>query len=61
MIVLLRAYSLDGVGSYLTGMTWLMDRAPAFMASSVICRKTGPCAKQWSADLPSLIDSVYPQ
>ena len=49
------------VGGFLNPMTWLMDRAPAFMASTVICRKIGPCAEQWRADLPSLVDSVYPQ
>jgi ubiquinone/menaquinone biosynthesis C-methylase UbiE len=49
------------VGGFLNPMTWLMDRAPAFMASTVICRKIGPCAEQWHADLPSLVDSVYPQ
>jgi SAM-dependent methyltransferase len=49
------------VGGFLNPMTWLMDRAPAFMASTVICRKIGPCAEQWHADLASLVDSVYPQ
>jgi SAM-dependent methyltransferase len=48
------------VGSFLNGMTYRMDRAPAFLNSTVFCRKIGPCNEQWHADLPSLVDSFYP-
>jgi hypothetical protein len=49
------------VGSFLNGMTFKMDQGPAFMASTAICRKIGPCREDWQADLPSLVKSIYPQ
>jgi hypothetical protein len=48
------------VGSFLNGMTFKMDQSPAFLASTAICRKIGPCREDWHADLPSLVKSIYP-
>ncbi len=49
------------IGSFLNAMTYKMDRSPAYMASTVMCRKIGGCVERWTADLPSLVDGVYPR
>jgi hypothetical protein len=49
------------VGSFLNPMTYRMDSAPAYMSSTVICRKIGDCLEQWNADLLSLTDTPYPE
>jgi len=48
------------VGSFLNGMTWRLDEHPAFMASTVICRKIGDCHLEWPVELEKIVQSPYP-
>jgi SAM-dependent methyltransferase len=48
------------VGSFLSGLTYGLDEQPAFMASTVLCRKVGDAVLDWPADLGEVVQSIYP-
>ncbi len=48
------------VGSFLNGMTYRLDEQPAYMASTVICRKIGNCTLEWPVELDRVIQFSYP-
>jgi hypothetical protein len=40
--------------------TYMMDRARAYLGSTVLCRKIGPCLVDWSVDASDLVETLYP-
>ncbi len=47
-------------GLAVTPITWNMDRASAYLGSSVLCRKIGEATVDWAVPMHAIERSVYP-
>lgn len=47
------------MGSFLNGLTYRLEEQPAYMASTVLCKKIGDCTLEWPVEMSELVKAPY--